>query len=55
MSVICVGDFNVHVCRHIDGCNGMAEEFERKNVICFVWRRNYVCQIHGLRERKRGR
>ena len=21
----------------------------------FVWRRNYVRQIHGLRERKRGR
>ena len=22
---------------------------------CFVWGRNYECQIHGLRERKRGR
>ena len=21
----------------------------------FVWRRKYVCQIHDLRERKRGR
>ena len=32
-----------------------SEEVGRKNVISFVWRRNYVCEIHGLGERKRGR
>ena len=29
------------------------EEFGRKNAASFVWKKNYVCQIHGLREKKR--
>ena len=34
---------------------GRSEEFGRKNVISFVLIRNYACQVHGYRERKRGR
>ena len=37
---MCLGDFNGHVGRHING-------FGRKN-ISFVWRKNYVYQIHSL-------
>ena len=34
------------------GWRRRSEEFGRKNVISFVWRMNFVCQIHGLREEK---
>ena len=31
-----------------------SDEFEWWNVDSFSWIKNYVCQIHGLGERKRG-
>ena len=37
---------------------GMAYVKGILNDVChlgFAWRRNYVCQIHGLSERNRGR
>ena len=59
--VMCLGDFNGHVGRHISGFDEthhvagqknlegrMLLEFCLEKVLC-------VCQIHGLRERKRGR
>ena len=60
--VMCLGHFNAHFIRHNDGfdfgaCRAWcrSEEFGRKNVINFLQERNYVCHIHSLRERIRGR
>ena len=57
---MCLGDFNGHVGRYINGFDGVhggygvgQRNLERRMLLEFVWRRNYVCQIHGLRERKR--
>ena len=33
----------------------MVKKIGRKNDISFHWRRNYMCQTYGLRERKIGR
>ena len=49
--VMCLEDFNGHFGRHIDGVHQGYGVGHRN---C-VWGRNCVCQIHGLRERKRGR
>ena len=61
--VMCLSDFNGHVDKDIDGLDLVhgwyvwhrSEEFERKNVTSFVWKKNYVRQIHGLENRKRGK
>ena len=46
--VVCLGDFNVHVGRYIDGFDGVHGryvEFGRKN---FALKMNYVCQYMVL-------
>ena len=60
--VMCLGDFNGHAGRHIDGFDGVHGGYgvSRRNLegimlFEFCPGRNYVCQIHGLRERKIGR
>ena len=58
--VMCLGDFNGFIGRHIDGFDGVHHGVSQRNLkeecyLSFVWKRNYVCLIHGLRERKRGR
>ena len=61
--VMCLSDFNGHIGRHIDGFIGDHgwHSVGQRNLEgrmfndSFVWRRNNVCQIHDLRERKRGR
>ena len=60
--VMCLGDFNGHVGRYIYGYDGLHGGYGKVRVIwnkecywSFVWRRNYVCQIHDLRESKIGR
>ena len=57
--VMCLGDLNGHVGRHIDGFDRVHGGYGVNRVIwneechwSFVWRRNNVCRIHGLRERK---
>ena len=59
--VMCLGDFNGHVGRHIDGFDWVhggysvgQRNFEGRMLLEFCLE-NYVCQIRGLRERKRGR
>ena len=45
--VICLGDFNGHMCRHIDGFMGgmayRAEEFGRNNVIRVLSGKGIMC------------
>ena len=55
--VMCLGDINVHVGRHIDSFDGMhrGHGVGQRNVISFVWRGKYVRQMHCLREKKKGR
>ena len=60
--VMCLGDINGHIGRPIYGFNGAnvghgigQVNLEGRMLLDFCLRRNYVCQIHGLRERKRGR
>ena len=59
---ICMGDINGHISRHIDGFDGVLggygvgqRNLEGRMLLEFCLERNYVCQIHVLRERKRGR
>ena len=58
--VMCLGDISGHVGRHIDGFDEVHVGYgvgQRNSEEChksFVWRRKYVCQIHGSRERKDG-
>ena len=54
---ICLGDFNGYVGRHIDDFHVVYFRgiWKEECYWSIVWRRNYVCQIHGLRERKSGR
>ena len=57
---MCLGDINGHVGRHIDGFDGMHGGYGvgQRNLegrILLVLSGEYVCQLHGLRERKRGR
>ena len=56
--VMCLGDCNGHVGRHIDGFDGVhggcwSEEFGRMNVIRVLFGIGIMCQIYGLREEKR--
>ena len=57
--VMCLGDSNGLRGRHIDGCDswtyGVGQRNFEEYYLSFVWGKNYVCKIHGLRERKRGR
>ena len=60
--VMCLCDINGHIGRHIDGFNGDHEGFgvghwnlEERMLLEYCLEQNYVCQIHGLKERKRGR
>ena len=53
--VVCLGDLNGHFGRYIDGFGGVhgvhgigQRNLEMKNDIRFLWRMNYVCQIHCL-------
>ena len=56
---MCLGDFNGHIGRHIDGFAGARGGYgvgQRNIQECywsFVLRKNYARQIHGVRERKR--
>ena len=54
--MVCLGDFNGHMGRHIDGFHGRYGVGQRKlegRMFCFDM--NYVCKIHGLGESTRGR
>ena len=46
--VMCFGDFNGHVGRHIYGFDGVTGRYGQRNLIecyhSFLWRRNYVCE-----------
>ena len=60
--VMCLGDFNGYIGRHIDGYDGVHEGYgvgqrnlEGRMLRDFRWRKIYVCQVHGLGEKKRGR
>ena len=57
--VVCLGHLKGHVGRHFDGCmEGMVLVrgiLKKEYYWSFFCRRNYVCQMHGLRERKGGR
>ena len=52
--VMCFGDFNGHIGRHIGGFDGVhvgygvgQRNFEEGMIVVFVWRRNYVCPKCG--------
>ena len=57
--VMCFVSFNRHVGRHIYGFDwihggyGVCRRKFKESYYIFAWRKNYVCQIHSLRERKR--
>ena len=53
--VMCFGDFNAHVGRHFDGVYGVFQRNLEGRMLSVIWKRKYVCQVHCLRERKRGR
>ena len=61
--VMCLGDFNGHVGRYVDGFNGIRGGYgtpypyhlEGKMLLQFLFGKVIVCEIHGLGERKRGR
>ena len=57
--VMCLGDINGHVCRHIDGFDGVhggygvgLRNFGRMNVIRVLSGEGIMCQIHCLGEKK---
>ena len=54
-----LGFFNGHVGRHVDLFGNVhgsvwcrSEKAGRKNIARFIWRHNYMFQLHGFRERK---
>ena len=59
--VMCLGYFNGHVGRHIDGFDsfhggyGIGKRNSVGRMLLVLTGDGIVCQIHGLKERKRGR
>ena len=58
---MCLGNYNGHVGRHIDRFDRIQRRYRvgQKNLegrmLLLLLRERIVCQIHSLRERKRGR
>ena len=55
--VMCMGDFNGHTGRHIDGFNGVHGEYGAghgtlEGTMLFMSGEGIMCQIHDLRKRK---
>ena len=60
--VMCLGDFNGHVGRNIDGFYGVhggygvgQRNFEGRMLLQFCLEKEFLCQMYGFRNRKRGK